>query len=91
MSGILHPLFGRVIGAVAVRLVDRGAEASFGLDDEAGIETCFAIVETPRLSTCRGAASTVYRHRMLMTHAWDGELGRYFLAVQAGEPWASLR
>ena len=56
------------------------------LDDEAGIETYVAIAEASRLADMPWwPRHTVFRQRMVMTHGWDGEIGRYFLAVDAGE------
>ena len=85
MSRILHPIFGRVIGAVAVRLVARGAAASSDPTTRRRSRRT-----SPSRTRCLVDApwwhpNTVYRQTMLMRHGWDGEVGRYFLVQVDGE------
>jgi GNAT superfamily N-acetyltransferase len=83
MSGILHPLIGRVIGAVGSGwlLVEL---REFGPDDQAAIDAFVDLENSCLPDAPWSRPSTAYRQRMMMTHGWDGEVGRYFLAYPDG-------
>src|SRR6478609_4071765 len=84
MSGILHPLIGRVIGAVGsgCLLVEL---LQFGPDDEASVSTYVAIENACLVDAPWWHPHTVYRQAMLMRHGWDGEVGRHFLLHVGGQ------
>ena len=84
MSGILHPLIGRVIGAVGsgcliVELL------RFGPDDEASVATYVATESACLVDAPWWHPHTVHRQTMLMRHGWDGEVGRHFLLRADGQ------
>ena len=55
--------------------------------DDPGIEAYVAMVEAcRRVDAPWWPPLTLHRQRMLMTHGHDGEVGRYFLVVDAGAP-----
>src|SRR6187399_2120790 len=84
MSGILHPLIGRVIGAVGsgCLLVEL---QQFGPDDEASVATYVAVENACLVDAPWWHPTTVHRQTMLMRHGWDGEVGRHFLLHADGE------
>ncbi|HET9996142.1 MAG TPA: GNAT family N-acetyltransferase [Nocardioides sp.] len=86
MSRILHPLFGRVIGAVASgwSIVDvhlREVDA----DDRDAVERYAAVDNAVRALSPWVHPTTPYRVEMMLRNGWDGEPGRHFLVQAAGE------
>jgi GNAT superfamily N-acetyltransferase len=73
----------RVIGPVRSRwcVVEL---REFGRDDEASIDLYVDIDNACRIDAPWVRVATPYRQRMAMTHGWDGEVGRYFLAYPEG-------
>jgi RimJ/RimL family protein N-acetyltransferase len=56
----------------------------FGPDDEASIDLYVDVDNAMRVDAPWRRLATPYRQRMAMTHGWDGEVGRYFLAYPDG-------